>query len=228
VAPLLDPELLPELDPLLDPELLPELDPLLDPELLPELDPLLDPELLPELEPLLDPELLPLLDPEPELLAEPELDPEPLPELLAVPELLPDPLPEELLDTPLLLPLEPPVLSADASPFSPVIDVFVPEHAYAPVTAATSTKPARRPPLFFMGRLLPRRGPRESPGVRRRIPAQKSTVRTISLALGFAVVRFAEAMGGAGAGRESMSTTVGARAGASTGAGGSSSGGGAT
>jgi hypothetical protein len=80
IAPLLDPELLPELDPLLDPELLPELDPLLDPELLPELDPLLDPELLPELDPLLDPELLPELDPllDPELLPElaPLLDPQ--------------------------------------------------------------------------------------------------------------------------------------------------------
>jgi hypothetical protein len=41
--------------PLLEPELLPELEPLLDPELLPELEPLLDPELLPELEPLLPP-----------------------------------------------------------------------------------------------------------------------------------------------------------------------------
>jgi len=149
VAPASTPPLLdPELEPLLDPEL----DPLPDPELLPELDPLLDPELLPELEPLLDPELLP--DPEPELLVEPELDP----------ELLPDPLPEELPDTPLLLPLEPLLPSADASPFPlPVSDVFVPEHAYAPVTAATSTKPARRPPLFFMGTAPPETRPTRGP-----------------------------------------------------------------
>jgi hypothetical protein len=64
--PLLEPELLPELEPLLEPELLPELEPLLEPELLPELEPLLEPELLPELEPLLlplasGPGLVPLL-----------------------------------------------------------------------------------------------------------------------------------------------------------------------
>jgi len=61
----------------------------------------------------------------------PELEPDPLPELLAVPELLPEPPPEELLDRPLLLPLEPLLPSAEASPFSPppVIAVFVPEHA---------------------------------------------------------------------------------------------------
>ena len=35
-APLLEPEVLPEIEPLLEPELLPEVEPLLEPELLPE------------------------------------------------------------------------------------------------------------------------------------------------------------------------------------------------